>query len=85
MKGILPSDAKALGVECIWTFTGDKEHHSGRLAIASILRAEIEGVKRLAVLVCAPGEMADDARREVAASIGNGGTRIDYHEDSFAW
>jgi hypothetical protein len=41
-------------------------------------------VKRLAVLVCALGSMADDVRRGVVARVWTG-AMIDYHEDSFAW
>ena len=85
VRNMLPVDAAALGVEFVSHFTGDKGHGEKRMAISEVLRAEVEGVKRLAVLVCAPGGMADDVRREVVAQIGNGGTMIDYHEDSFAW
>jgi len=48
--------------------------------------AEIKfGVKRLAVLVCAPGGMADEVRREFVAIAGDGGTRIDHHKESSVW
>ena len=77
---MMPVDAMTLGVEYIWAFSAEQ----GRLPVADILSAEVLGVKRLAVLVCAPGPMADDVRREVVAKVG-AGAMIDYHEDSFAW
>jgi predicted ferric reductase len=82
VRKMLPADAEAWGLECVWTFTGGE---NPRMAVGGVLKAEMEGVKRLAVLVCAPGEMADDVRREVVANFGIGGTKIDYHEESFAW
>ena len=82
VRGMLPVDAAATGVECIWTCTSGG---NPRMTVGGVLKAEMEGVKRLAVLVCAPGEMADDVRREVVANVGIGGTKIDYHEESFAW
>ena len=75
----MPVDAMTLGVEYIWAFSAEQ----GRLPVADILSAEVLGVKRLAVLVGAPGSMADDVRREVVAKVGIGAI-IDYHEDSFA-
>jgi hypothetical protein len=76
---MMPVDAMTLGVEYIWAFSAEQ----GRLPVADILSAEVLGVKRLAVLVGAPGSMADDVRREVVAKVGIGAI-IDYHEDSFA-
>ena len=57
----------------------------GRLDVGQVLMEEVGSVKRLAVLVCAPGGLADGVRREVVRFHGERGTRIDLHEDSFAW
>lgn len=42
---------------------------------------------RLAVVVCGPGRLADDVRREVVRSIGSkiDASRIELHEESFGW
>lgn len=93
VRGMLPLDARAMGVECLWTCTGSeacvKEGEEGvgvgRLDVGKVLMEEVGSVKRLAVLVCAPGGLADGVRREVVRLHGEGGTRIDLHEDSFAW
>ncbi|KAH6718239.1 ferric reductase like transmembrane component-domain-containing protein [Leptodontidium sp. MPI-SDFR-AT-0119] len=92
IRDMLPSDARALGVEFVWTCTGagagkdgDEGVGEGRLDVHSIVKAECGGVKRLAVLVCAPGGLADGVRRAVVGLHGEGGTRIDLHEDSFTW
>lgn len=82
IRKLIPIDAERLGVEHIWVCKGGEE--SGKkIVVGDVLRAEMEGVKSLAVLVCAPGGMADEVRREIVAVVGNGGTRIDYHEESF--
>lgn len=86
VRGMLPSDAEAFGVELRWRCTGEKgeEGGEGRMDVGEVLGSEMQGVKRLAVLVCAPGGMADDIRRGVASRAG-GGTVVDYFEESFAW
>ncbi|XMA10829.1 hypothetical protein WAI453_003620 [Rhynchosporium graminicola] len=91
VRSMLPVDAKALGVEFLWTCTGvdaakrEEGVGIGRLDISAVLEAEVGSVKRLAVLVCAPGGLADEVRRQVVRLHGQGGTRIDLHEDSFTW
>ncbi|PVH70598.1 hypothetical protein DL98DRAFT_661067 [Cadophora sp. DSE1049] len=94
VRGMLPLDARASGVECLWTCTGaeavgkgegEEGVGVGRLDVSQVLTEEVGSVKRLAVLVCAPGGLADSVRREVVRLHGEGGTRIDLHEDSFAW
>ena len=78
VKGMLPVDAERFGVELRLRCTA-VELGQGRLSVGEIIGDEAEGVKRLAVLVCAPGGMADEVRREVVGFSGHG-TRIDLHE-----
>ncbi|KAI6711438.1 ferric reductase like transmembrane component [Diplocarpon mali] len=91
VRALLPADAAAVGVECRWTCTGTGTADSaagagdGRMDVDALVREEAVGVRRLAVLVCAPGTLADEARRVVVGVVGEGGTRIDLHEESFAW
>ncbi|KAL2066035.1 hypothetical protein VTL71DRAFT_2106 [Oculimacula yallundae] len=91
VRGMLPTDARALGVEFVWTCTasdaekGDDDVSMGRLDVGAVLKEEVGSVKRLAVFYCAPGQLADEVRKEVVRLHGEGGTRIDLHEDSFAW
>lgn len=59
--------------------------------IAELLEQEIEQLvsetSRLAVVVCGPGRLADDVRREVVRSIGTkiDASRIELYEESFGW
>lgn len=59
--------------------------------VAELLEDEIGQLltkdSRLAVVVCGPGRMADDVRREVVRSIGSkiDASRIELHEESFGW
>ncbi|KAH7417787.1 ferric reductase like transmembrane component [Cadophora sp. MPI-SDFR-AT-0126] len=82
VRGMLPYDARALGVELCWTWTGGSGEEgvkgeegvgTGRLDVGRVLEGEVGGVKRLAVLVCAPGGLADSVRREVVRFHGEGG------------
>ncbi|KAH7309291.1 ferric reductase like transmembrane component-domain-containing protein [Rhexocercosporidium sp. MPI-PUGE-AT-0058] len=80
VRSMLPVDARALGVEFLWTCTGsdagvkgEEGVGVGRLNIGAVLTEEVGSVKRLAVLVCAPGGLADGVRREVVRLHGEGG------------
>ena len=59
--------------------------------IATLLEEEISELvaetSRLAVVVCGPGRLADDVRREVVRSIGSkiDASRIELYEESFGW
>ncbi len=44
-----------------------------------------EAVGSLAVLVCGPAQMADDARRAAVQVVGGGFDRLEYFEEQFGW
>ncbi len=63
----------------------------GRPDFAAMLEEEIAQLvsesSRLGVVVCGPGRLADDVRREVVRCIGSkiDASRIELHEESFGW
>lgn len=63
----------------------------GRPDVAALLNEEIAQLvgagSRLAVVVCGPGRLADDVRREVVRCIGTkvDASQIELHEESFGW
>lgn len=58
--------------------------NSGRMDIASVLRKYAEVGHQTAVLVCAPGGMADVVTSEVVKCVGEG-LRVELVEEAFAW
>ncbi|KAI9051730.1 hypothetical protein LZ554_004770 [Drepanopeziza brunnea f. sp. 'monogermtubi'] len=81
VRAMLPADAEALGVVFVWRCTTEGE----RIDVPALVQSEAQAVKRLAVLVSASGGLADEVRRWVVECEGVGGTRIQLHEESFAW
>ena len=57
---------------------------TGRMDIASVLRGAVEVGQRTAVMVCAPGSMADEVTRETVKCVGDG-FAVDLVEETFAW
>lgn len=57
---------------------------NSRMHIPSVLESVLEPSRRVAVLVCAPGGMADDVRKSVVQAIGNG-FEVELIEEAFAW
>lgn len=57
---------------------------STRMPIAHVVNSALEVGRRTAVLVCAPGAMADNVRRTVAEVAGQG-FDVDLLEEAFAW
>ncbi|AEO65379.1 uncharacterized protein THITE_2154006 [Thermothielavioides terrestris NRRL 8126] len=86
------------GVECwFWctdsSFTSPKDESSdeggqgvkaGRMDIESVLRAAAEPGQQTAVLVCAPGGMADEVTRQVVRCVKDG-LKVELVEETFAW
>ena len=58
--------------------------NSGRMDVASVLRKYAEPGHQTAVLVCAPGGMADVVTREAVKCIGDG-LKVELVEEAFAW
>ena len=56
----------------------------GRMNIESILRASTEPGHQTAVIVCAPGGMADEVTKQVVKCVRDG-LRVDLVEETFAW
>jgi predicted ferric reductase len=82
VRGMLPLDTERFGVELLFTHT--TAEGKGRINVQEAVRREVEGVKRLAVVVCAPPGFADEVRQAVVGTVG-GGKVVDLHEESFAW
>lgn len=83
VDSLLPKDAEKYGVELDIRCTAGEE----RLDMSDVVRREVVGLarsKRVAVLVCGPGGMADEVRRCVVDVMGNG-PLVDYHEEAFTW
>jgi hypothetical protein len=55
-----------------------------RMHIPSVLESVLEPSRRVAVLVCAPGGMADDVRKGVVQAVGRG-FEVQLIEEAFAW
>jgi len=63
---------------------GLSDARKGRMNIAEVLRGAVGKTHHTAVLVCAPGAMADEVTREVVKCVGEG-FRVDLVEEAFAW
>lgn len=57
---------------------------TGRMDIASVLKGAMEVGHRAAVMVCAPGAMADEVTRQTVKCIADG-FQVDLVEAAFAW
>ncbi|KAM7187165.1 Ferric reductase like transmembrane component domain containing protein [Naviculisporaceae sp. PSN 640] len=57
---------------------------NGRMNIASVLRGAMEVGHRAAVMVCAPGAMADEVTRQTIKCLSDG-FQVDLIEEAFAW
>jgi ferric-chelate reductase len=58
-----------------------------RPVVESVLRENVlqTVVGSLAVFVCGPAQLADDARRAAVNAVGNGFDRLGYFEEQFGW
>lgn len=54
-----------------------------RMPVESVIRSILEPSRRVAVLVCAPGSLADDVRRSVVKAVGDG-FEVSLIEEAFA-
>ncbi|KAK1756340.1 ferric reductase like transmembrane component-domain-containing protein [Echria macrotheca] len=57
---------------------------TGRMVIRDVLRGAVENGKQTAVLVCAPGGMADEVTKQVVDCVRDG-FRVELVEETFAW
>ncbi|KIV98122.1 hypothetical protein PV10_01802 [Exophiala mesophila] len=55
-----------------------------RMPVDSVIRSVLEPSRRVAVLVCAPGTLADEVRRSVVKAVGDG-FEVQLIEEAFAW
>ena len=56
----------------------------GRMDVASVIRSTLEAGRQTAVIVCGPGQMADEARRRAVECVKDGFC-VDLLEEAFAW
>ncbi|KAI1110914.1 ferric reductase like transmembrane component-domain-containing protein [Nemania sp. NC0429] len=57
---------------------------AGRMPIPLVMKSALEVGLQTTVLVCGPGQMADEARRQVASCVKDG-FHVDIVEEAFAW
>ncbi|KAJ2992259.1 hypothetical protein NUW58_g2225 [Xylaria curta] len=57
---------------------------AGRMHIGSVIKSSLEAGRQTTVLVCGPGQMADEARRQVINYVKEGFS-VDLVEEAFAW
>ncbi|KAH8678820.1 ferric reductase like transmembrane component-domain-containing protein [Tricladium varicosporioides] len=57
---------------------------AGRMNIGTVIRSSLEVGHQTTVLVCGPGNMADEATREVVSCVKEG-FKVDLVEEAFAW
>ncbi|KAK4213728.1 hypothetical protein QBC37DRAFT_343462 [Rhypophila decipiens] len=62
----------------------DTDVQNGRMDIKAVLRGAVELGNRTAVMVCAPGAMADEVTRETVKCLADG-LDVDLVEEAFAW
>lgn len=66
-------------------FPGHVDLHYSRPDVPTIIRQEAnESVGSIAILVCGPARLSDDARRAAVEMVG-AGYEIGYFEESFGW
>lgn len=65
---------------------GDTAISYQRPVAADVIRDEVaQAVGSLAVLVCGPAQLADDARRGCVQAVKNGYDQLEYFEEQFGW
>lgn len=57
---------------------------AGRMDIGTVIRSALEAGHQMTVLVCGPGNMADEATRQVVNCVKDG-FRVDLVEEAYAW
>jgi hypothetical protein len=61
-----------------------EEVKAERMDVGKVMRECVEAGRQTAVVVCAPGGMADEVTRQVVACVRDG-FRVDLLEEAFAW
>jgi predicted ferric reductase len=88
VRGMIPIDAEARGLELMFACTGrgPREDENRRIDIGQVIQAETQGLRKrkLAVVSCGPGGMADVVRMEVVKSLRQG-YNVELFEEAFAW
>jgi Ferric reductase NAD binding domain/FAD-binding domain len=64
--------------------TTSSEVMAGRMDIGTVIRSALEVGHQTTVLMCGPGNMADEATRQVVNCVKEG-HRVDLVEEAFAW
>lgn len=57
---------------------------SGRMDIRSVMRSHVETGQQTTVMVCGPGNMADEATRQVIDCVKDG-FKVNLVEESYTW
>lgn len=85
VRKMIPAKAIAAGLECLLGVTHGEEE---RMNVGEVVKGELRKVEkggRLAVVVCGPAGLADEARKGVVDSVGENGVSISLFEESFTW
>ncbi len=64
--------------------TTDSAVTVGRMPITAVIRSSLEVGRQTTILVCGPGQMADEARKQVVNCVKDGFS-VDLVEEAFAW
>jgi predicted ferric reductase len=77
------------GVQVTIACTGEGDEQSRRTDVGAVVREEVmnEGRvgRKVCVVSCGPGGMADEVRKTVVGSIGKTGVSVELVEESFCW
>ena len=78
-------NAKGVEVRVVCTGIGDGE----RVDVQELVRGEVLGEagegRKVCVVSCGPGTLADGVRRSVVSVVGKKGVSVDLVEEAFCW
>ena len=77
------------GVEVTITCTGESDEQSRRMDVGAVVREEViserKTGRKVCVISCGPGGLADEVRKAVVDSIGKMGVSVELVEEAFCW
>ncbi|KAI0445504.1 ferric reductase like transmembrane component-domain-containing protein [Xylaria telfairii] len=83
-KSDSPSKREIQGVDSHVSKATDATVTAGRMHIGTVIKSVLEVERQTTVVVCGPGQMADEARKQVVNCVKDGFS-VDLIEEAFAW
>ncbi|KAI8952750.1 ferric reductase like transmembrane component-domain-containing protein [Xylaria longipes] len=83
-KSESPNKGEIQGVDSHALKALDATVTAGRMHIGTVIKSALEVERQTTVLVCGPGQMADEARKQVVKCVKDGFS-VDLIEEAFAW